>query len=109
MRIDGHKVLVYRFPRFPAGGMNGSHWAAFVTVGNYTVFASLHGKSYVDAAIQMALDLAGQVCGLTGHLSASLAASARVQPPDLRPSRLVDEEAKHVRPRVVAHRVEFVA
>jgi hypothetical protein len=60
VRIGGHRVLVYRFPKFPAGGMNGSHWAAFITVANYTVFASLHGRSYVDAGIQMALDLAEQ-------------------------------------------------
>jgi hypothetical protein len=60
VRIRGHTVLVYRFPKFPAGGMNGSHWAAFCTVGNYTVFASLHGRTYVEAAIQMALELADQ-------------------------------------------------
>jgi hypothetical protein len=56
----GRRVRVYRFPRYPAGGGNGSHWAAFVRVGDELVFASLHGKRYVDGAVEMALDLAAQ-------------------------------------------------
>jgi hypothetical protein len=57
--VDARTVLIYRFPPFPAGGPNGGHWAAFVRVdGHETVFASLHGKRYVGAAVEMALDLA---------------------------------------------------
>jgi hypothetical protein len=56
--VDRRRVLIYRFPPFPAGGPNGGHWAAFVRVGDQLVFASLHGRRYVDAAVEMALDLA---------------------------------------------------
>jgi hypothetical protein len=57
--VDARQVLIYRFPPFPAGGPNGGHWAAFVRVGrDEMVFASLHGRRYVDAAVEMALDLA---------------------------------------------------
>jgi hypothetical protein len=59
--VNARRVLIYRFPPFPAGGPNGSHWAAFVRVGrDEKVFASLHGKRYVDAAVEMALDLANE-------------------------------------------------
>jgi hypothetical protein len=59
--VDARQVLIYRFPPFPAGGPNGGHWAAFVRVGrDEMVFASLHGKRYVDAAVEMALDLLNQ-------------------------------------------------
>jgi hypothetical protein len=43
IHTDGLTVLVYRFPEYPAGGINGSHAAAFVRVGDQLVFASLHG------------------------------------------------------------------
>jgi hypothetical protein len=57
--VDARTVLIHRFPPFPAGGPNGGHWAAFVRVDRHEmVFASLHGKRYVDAAVEMALDLA---------------------------------------------------
>jgi hypothetical protein len=55
---EGRRIRIYRFPTYPAGGPNGSHWAAFVRVGDELFFASLHGKRYVAAAIEMALDLA---------------------------------------------------
>lgn len=59
--VDARQVLIYRFPPFPAGGPNGGHWAAFVRVSrDEMVFASLHGKRYVDAAVEIALDLAKQ-------------------------------------------------
>jgi hypothetical protein len=58
--LAGRTVRVYRYPRYPAGSANGSHWAAFVRVGDELVFASLHGERYVDAAVEMALDLAQQ-------------------------------------------------
>ncbi len=54
----GRRVRIYRFPRYPAGGANGSHWAALVEIGDEVVFASLHGERYVDAAVEMAVDLA---------------------------------------------------
>jgi hypothetical protein len=57
----GRRVRLYRFPSYPAGGPNGGHWAAFVDVGDEVVFASLHGERYVDAAVEMAVDLAAQV------------------------------------------------
>jgi hypothetical protein len=59
--VDAQHVLIYRFPPFPTGGPNGGHWAAFVRVGRgEMVFASLHGKRYVDAAVEMALALTKQ-------------------------------------------------
>jgi hypothetical protein len=58
--VAGRRVHIYRFPRYPAGGVNGSHWAAFVRVGDELVFASLHGRRYVEAAVEMAVDLAEQ-------------------------------------------------
>jgi len=61
--VDDRLVLIYRFPTYPAGGVNGSHWAAVVEVGEETVFASLHGGRYVEAAVEMALDLADQAAG----------------------------------------------
>jgi hypothetical protein len=57
--VGAQQVLIYRFPPFPGGGPNGGHWAAFVRVGrDEMVFASLHGKRYVDATVEMALNLA---------------------------------------------------
>jgi hypothetical protein len=57
--VDAQQVLIYRFPPFPAGGPNGGHWAAFVRVGrDEMVLASPHGRRYVDAAVEMALNLA---------------------------------------------------
>jgi NADPH-dependent ferric siderophore reductase len=46
---------------FPAGGPNGGHWAAFIQVGDEIVFASLHGRRYLDAAVEMALALADRL------------------------------------------------
>jgi hypothetical protein len=60
LTVGGRHVLVYRFPPYPAGGVNGSHWAAVVRVGNELVFASVHGRRFVDAAVAMAADLAEQ-------------------------------------------------
>jgi hypothetical protein len=58
---DGRRVAIYRFPPFPAGGPNGGHWAAFIRVGDEIVFASLHGRRYVEAAVELALALAAQI------------------------------------------------
>jgi hypothetical protein len=66
LNLAGRTVRVYRFPRYPAGSANGSHWAAFVRVGDELVFASLHGERYVDAAVEMALDLAEQAARSPG-------------------------------------------
>jgi hypothetical protein len=60
IHTDGRTVLVYRFPEYPAGGINGSHAAAFVPVGDQLIFASLHGTGWIDSAVEMALDLARQ-------------------------------------------------
>jgi len=60
MHADGRTVLVYRFPEYPGGGINGSHVAALVRVDAQLVFASLHGTRWVEAAVEMALDLARQ-------------------------------------------------
>jgi len=59
-RREGRVVHLYRFPHYPAGGVNGDHWAAFVPAGEQLLFASLHGKRFADAAVAMALDLARQ-------------------------------------------------
>jgi hypothetical protein len=60
MQTDGRTVLVYRFPEYPRGGINGSHVAAFVRVDDQLVFASLHGMRWIHSAVEMALDLARQ-------------------------------------------------
>ena len=57
----GRRVAIYHFPPFPAGGANGGHWAAFIRVGDEIVFASPHGRRYVEAAVEMALGLAEQI------------------------------------------------
>jgi hypothetical protein len=54
-------IRVYRFPPYPAGGVNGGHWAAVAPVGEEIVLASLHGRRYVNAAVAMALDMAAQI------------------------------------------------
>jgi hypothetical protein len=61
LTVAGRRVAIYRFPPFPAGGPNGGHWAAFVRVGDQLVFASPHGRRYVDAAIQMVVALADKL------------------------------------------------
>jgi hypothetical protein len=58
--IEGHRILIYRFPPFPAGGPNGGHFGAFVRVEDEYFFASLHGRRFIDSAIAMALDLVRQ-------------------------------------------------
>lgn len=61
LTVRGRRVAIYRFPPFPAGGPNGGHWAAFVRVGDEIVFASPHGRRYVEAGIEMALALANKL------------------------------------------------
>jgi hypothetical protein len=57
--VDARQVLIYRFPPFPAGGLNRGQGGPFVKVGrDEMVFVSLHGKRYVEAAVEMVLDLA---------------------------------------------------
>lgn len=58
--VAGRRVRIYRYPPYPAGGPNGSHWAAFVKVGDELVFASIHGRRHVSTAVAMAVDLAWQ-------------------------------------------------
>lgn len=60
LTVRGRRVSIYRFPAFPAGGPNGGHWAAFVRVGDEMVFASPHGRRYVEAAVEMVLALTAQ-------------------------------------------------
>jgi len=76
-QTGGRQILVYRFPPFPAGGINGGHQAAVVSVGDELLFVSFHGSRYLEAAIEMALDLADQAdpgdspavtCGETADL-----------------------------------------
>jgi hypothetical protein len=57
LTAKGRRVLVYRYPT-RAGGPNMGHWAAFVELKEEMVFASLHGRQYVEAAVAMAVDLA---------------------------------------------------
>jgi hypothetical protein len=56
----GWPVSIYQFPRYPAGGVNGSHTGAFIEVGDEMVFATVHGRQYlhIEAAIEMARELA---------------------------------------------------
>jgi hypothetical protein len=58
---SGYEVRVYEFPEYPAGGVNGSHIAALVQVGDEVAFASLHGRGHTDAAIALAVHLADQL------------------------------------------------
>jgi hypothetical protein len=57
----GRLISIYRFAPHPAGGPNGGHFAAFTRVRDQIVFASLHGRRYVPAAIEMTLALADQL------------------------------------------------
>lgn len=66
-QVRGHEIRIYAFPRYPAGGVNGSHVGAFVQVGDEIVFASLHGSRYEDAAVEMAVSLAEQVANAAGN------------------------------------------
>jgi hypothetical protein len=59
--VRGHRVSIYHFPPYPAGGPNGGHWAAFIQVGDEIVFASPHERRYVEAAVEMALALAQEL------------------------------------------------
>lgn len=61
--VRGRGVRLFRFPPYPGGGVNGSHWAAVVRAGDELVFASLHGRRYREAAVAMAVDLAEQAEG----------------------------------------------
>jgi hypothetical protein len=56
--VRGRRVSIYHYPPYPAGGPNGGHWAAFIQVGDETVFASPHERRYLEAAVEMALALA---------------------------------------------------
>jgi hypothetical protein len=58
MNVRGRRISIYHFPPYPAGGPNGSHWAAFIQLGDEIVFASPHERRYVQAAVEMALALA---------------------------------------------------
>jgi hypothetical protein len=58
---SGQRVSIYHFPPYPAGGPHGDHWAAFIEVGDESVFASPHERRYVEAAIEMALVLAADL------------------------------------------------
>jgi hypothetical protein len=60
MTVGGRRISIYHFPPFPAGGPNGGHWAAFIRIGDETVFASPHERRYLEAAVEMALALAEQ-------------------------------------------------
>jgi hypothetical protein len=62
---DGYRVMIHQFPEFPAGGLNGSHVAALIGIGDEVVYASLHGERYLDVAIEMAVDLAEQAAEMT--------------------------------------------
>jgi hypothetical protein len=64
--VHGHRISVYHFPPYPAGGPNGGHWAAFIQLGDEVVFASPHERRYVEAAVEMALALAEQLEAATG-------------------------------------------
>jgi hypothetical protein len=74
LTVTGRPVTIYRYPPYPAGSVNGSHTAAFVRVGDELVFASLHGRRHVEAAVAMAVDLAEQAAR-----SAPAASPATVQ------------------------------
>jgi len=64
LTVRGRRVRVYRFPAYPAGGVNGSHWAAVARAGDELAFASLHGRRYREAAVAMAVDLAARAEGI---------------------------------------------
>jgi hypothetical protein len=58
---SGYRVGLYRFPEYPAGGVNGSHLAAVIEIGDEIVFASLHGDRYLDVGIALAVNPADQL------------------------------------------------
>ena len=59
--VHGRRVELYRFPPYPAGGPNGGHVGAFVTVGRQVVFATVHGYRHADVATAIAVEMASHL------------------------------------------------
>jgi hypothetical protein len=60
LRVGSERVAVYWYPP-PGGAKHEGHVIAFVRMPQLTVWASIHGRRYGDAAVAMALDMAGSV------------------------------------------------
>jgi hypothetical protein len=58
LRVESHRVEIWRFPDYPAGGQLGSHVAAITRSGPYLAIASIHGDNTAAASTLMAVALA---------------------------------------------------
>jgi hypothetical protein len=58
LRLKGHRVEIWRFPEYPAGGEFGGHVAAITRSGPYLAIASIHGYDSAAADARMAVALA---------------------------------------------------
>jgi hypothetical protein len=60
LRVGGERVAVYWYPR-PGGAMHEGHVIAFVRMRRLSLWASIHGRRFGDAAVAMALEMARTV------------------------------------------------
>jgi hypothetical protein len=59
-RVGSEQVAVYWYPP-PGGAVHEGHVIALVRMRNLTLWASIHGRRYRDAAVAMVLDMARSV------------------------------------------------
>jgi hypothetical protein len=60
LRVGREQVALYWYPP-PGGAMNEGHVIAFVRMRGLSLWASIHGRRYGDAAVAMALEMARTV------------------------------------------------
>jgi hypothetical protein len=60
LRVGSERVAVYWYPP-PGGAKHEGHVIAFVRMPQLTIWASIHGRRYGDAAVAMVLDMARTV------------------------------------------------
>jgi hypothetical protein len=60
LRVGRERVALYWYPP-PGGAMNEGHVIAFVRMPGLSLWASIHGRRYGDAAVAMALEMARAV------------------------------------------------
>jgi hypothetical protein len=60
LRIRGERIAVYWYPP-PGGAIHEGHVIAFLEMRDLSLWASIHGRRYGDAAVAMVVDMAGTV------------------------------------------------
>jgi hypothetical protein len=60
LRVGGERVSAYWYPP-PGGAVHEGHVIAFVRRSDLSLWASIHGRRYGDAAVAMVVDMAGGV------------------------------------------------